>query len=142
MGEFLAPVLAPGDVVVLDNLAAHKVAGFEEAVRTAGASLTYLPPYSPDLNPIEQALAKLKALLRKAAARTRETLWNPIASCSAPSHQTSAETTSPTQATSPSKTEMLQCPSASASLTMSEWADARLPRADGVSLLADCLPSA
>ena len=78
VGQFLAPVLAKGDVVVLDNLPAHKVAGVREAVRATGASLLYLPPYSPDLNPIEQAFAKLKALLRKAAARTRETLWTTI----------------------------------------------------------------
>ena len=76
--QMLAPTLEPGDVVVLDNLAAHKVAGVREAIRAAGASLLYLPPYSPDLNPIEQAFAKLKALLRKAAARTRDALWDTI----------------------------------------------------------------
>nr|WP_043840347.1 IS630 family transposase [Roseomonas aerilata] len=76
--QFLAPVLARGDVVVLDNLPAHKVAGVHEAIRATGASLLYLPPYSPDLNPIEQLFAKLKALLRKAAARTREALWTTI----------------------------------------------------------------
>ena len=59
----------------MDNLSAHKVAGVEAAIRARGASLLYLPPSSPDLNPIEQAFAKLKALLRKAAARTQETLW-------------------------------------------------------------------
>ena len=67
--------LSPGDVVVMDNLAAHKVAGVREAIAAVGASILYLPPYSPDLNPIEQSFAKLKALLRKASARTRETLW-------------------------------------------------------------------
>jgi transposase len=76
--QMLAPALAPGDVVVLDNLQAHKVAGVEEAIRAVGASLLYLPPYSPDLNPIEQLFAKLKALLRKAAARTRDELWTAI----------------------------------------------------------------
>jgi transposase len=76
--QFLAPSLAPGDVVVLDNLAAHKVDGVRQAIAAAGASLLYLPPYSPDLNPIEQLFAKLKALLRKAAARTREELWSAI----------------------------------------------------------------
>lgn len=76
--QFLAPELRPGDVVVMDNLAAHKVAGVAEAIRAAGASLMYLPPYSPDLNPIEQMFAKLKALLRKAGARTREALWTTI----------------------------------------------------------------
>jgi transposase len=76
--QFLAPSLAPGDVVVLDNLAAHKVNGVRRAVAAAGASLLYLPPYSPDLNPIEQLFAKLKALLRKAAARTRDELWSTL----------------------------------------------------------------
>jgi transposase len=76
--QFLAPALAPGDVVVLDNLAAHKIAGVRQAIAAAGASLLYLPPYSPDLNPIEQLFAKLKALLRKAAARTRDELWSLI----------------------------------------------------------------
>lgn len=76
--QFLAPSLAPGDVVVMDNLAAHKVAGIREAITAAGASVLYLPPYSPDLNPIEQMFAKLKALLRKAAARTRVALWETI----------------------------------------------------------------
>ena len=73
--RFLAPALRPGDVVVLDNLGSHKVAGVREAVEAAGATLRYLPPYSPDLNPIEQVFAKLKALLRDAAARTTEGLW-------------------------------------------------------------------
>jgi transposase len=76
--QFLAPALAPGDVVVLDNLSAHKVAGVREAINRAGASILHLPPYSPDLNPIEQLFAKLKALLRKAAARTRDELWSTI----------------------------------------------------------------
>jgi transposase len=76
--QFLAPALEPGDVVVLDNLAAHKVAGVRQAVAAAGAAILYLPPYSPDLNPIEQLFAKLKTLLRKAAARTRDQLWQAI----------------------------------------------------------------
>jgi transposase len=76
--QFLAPALAPGDVVVLDNLAAHKVEGVRQAIVAAGASLLYLPPCSPDLNPIEQLFAKLKAPLRKAAARTRDELWQAI----------------------------------------------------------------
>jgi transposase len=70
--------LQPGDVVVLDNLPAHKVKGGREAVLAAGAGLLYLPPYSPDLNPIELLFAKLKTLLRKAAARSREALWTTI----------------------------------------------------------------
>ena len=76
--QFLAPALEPGDVVVLDHLAAHKVDGVRQAIAAAGAALLYLPPYSPDLNPIEQLFAKLKALLRKAAARTRDELWSSI----------------------------------------------------------------
>ncbi|MPR12644.1 IS630 family transposase [Microvirga tunisiensis] len=76
--QMLARALSPGDVVVLDNLAAHKVAGVEEAIRAVGGSILYLPPYSPDLNPIEQLFAKLKALLRKAGARTKEALWTTI----------------------------------------------------------------
>ncbi len=74
VGQFLAPALRPGDTVVLDNLGSHKVAGVREAAEAAGATLRYLPPYSPDLNPIEQVFAKLRALLRDAAARTTEGL--------------------------------------------------------------------
>jgi transposase len=73
--QFLAPTLAHGDIVIMDNLASHKVAGVREAIEARRATLIYLPPYSPDLNPIEQAFAKLKALLRKAAPRTLEALW-------------------------------------------------------------------
>jgi transposase len=76
--QVLVPELSPGDVVVLDNLAAHKVAGIRETIWATGASLLYLPPYSPDLNPIEQVFAKLKALLRKAAVRTKDALWTTI----------------------------------------------------------------
>ena len=76
--QFLAPALRPGDVLVMDNLPSHKVAGVREAVEAAGATLRYLPPYSPDLNPIEMAFAKLKALLRAEAARTRDALWSAV----------------------------------------------------------------
>lgn len=75
----LAPALTPGDIVIMDNLPAHKVSGVREAIEAAGAILLYLPPYSPDFNPIEMAYAKLKALLRKTAARTIGDLWNAIA---------------------------------------------------------------
>ncbi len=77
--QILAPSLKPGDIVVMDNLSSHKVAGVREAIKAVGAFLLYLPPYSPDLNPIEQAFAKLKAHLRKAAAPTVEELWQAIA---------------------------------------------------------------
>jgi transposase len=77
--QVLAPTLGPGDIVVMDNLASHKVAGIKQAVEAKGASLRYLPPYSPDLNPIEQAIAKFKSHLRKEAARTFETLIEAIA---------------------------------------------------------------
>ena len=72
----LAPTLRPGDVVVMDNLACHKRAGVKQAIEAAGAQLRYLPPYSPDLNPIELAFAKLKALLRKKGERTISGLWD------------------------------------------------------------------
>ena len=74
----LAPELEPGDAVVMDNLSAHKVAGVQEAIRAAGASVLYLPSYSPEITPIEQLFAKFKALLRKAAARTQSALWETI----------------------------------------------------------------
>lgn len=77
--QFLVPTLAPDDIVIMDNLGSHKVAGVRQAIEAAGATLLYLPPYSPDFNPIEQLFAKLKALLRKAAARTLETLIVAIA---------------------------------------------------------------
>ena len=77
--QFLAPTLSPGDTVVVDNLGSHKVAGVREAIEARGATLMFLPPYSPDLNPIEQVFAKLKALLRRAEPRTRKTLWKTIA---------------------------------------------------------------
>jgi len=73
--QFLAPALRPGQIVLMDNLASHKVAGVREAIEAVGARVLYLPRYSPDLNPIEQLFAKLKALLRKAAARTVDALW-------------------------------------------------------------------
>jgi transposase len=76
--QMLAPALSPGDVVVMDNLPAHKVSGVEAAIRQAAASLLYLPSYSPDFNPIEPLFAKLKALLREAAPRTKEALWSAI----------------------------------------------------------------
>jgi len=72
--QFLAPTLKPGDVVVMDNLSAHKVDGVRQAIERAGASLLYLPPYSPDLNPIQRIFARIKAILRKLAARTKDAL--------------------------------------------------------------------
>lgn len=78
--QCLVPNLTPGDVVVMDNLAVHKVSGVQDAITAAGAAVLYLPPYSPDLNPIEQLFAKLKARLRKTAARTKDTLWATIGS--------------------------------------------------------------
>ena len=72
--QMLAPTLRPGDSVIMDNLPAHKVAGVRQAIEAKGAELLYLPPYSPDFNPIENAFAKLKSHVRKAAARTLDTL--------------------------------------------------------------------
>ena len=76
----LAPTLRPGDIVIADNLSSHKVAGVREIIKSCGATMIYLPPYSPDLNPIEQVFAKLKRLLRKAMARSYECLWKTIGS--------------------------------------------------------------
>jgi transposase len=76
--QVLVPTLKPGDIVILDNLGSHKVDGVEAAIVAAGAEVKPLPPYSPDLNPIEQMFAKFKALLRKAAARTVPVLWDTI----------------------------------------------------------------
>ena len=100
-------MLQPGDVVVMDNLAAHKMAGIEEAIAAAGASLLYLPPYSPDLNPIEQFFAKLKALLRKAAARSTRPYGRPPVSSSTWFRPLSARVMSPMPATSPPNGKML-----------------------------------
>jgi transposase len=75
---FLCPTLRPGDIVIADNLSSHKVAGVREAIEAVGATICYLPPYSPDLNPIEKLFAKLKALLQRAATRTVDALWNQI----------------------------------------------------------------
>ena len=76
--QVLVPALSPGDVVVMDNLGSHKGPAVRRAIEAAGARLLYLPPYSPDFNPIENAFAKLKALLRKAAERTVDALWTTI----------------------------------------------------------------
>jgi transposase len=76
--QILLPTLRPGDIVIIDNLGSHKGAAVRRAVRSAGAKLFFLPPYSPDLNPIEQVFAKLKTLLRKAARRTVEDTWRQI----------------------------------------------------------------
>ena len=76
--QFLTPTLKPGDIVIMDNLGSHKGHAVRRAIRAAGAKLLFLPPYSPDLNPIEQVFAKLKTLLRKAAERTVEATWRRI----------------------------------------------------------------
>ena len=76
--QILLPTLKPGDIVVIDNLGSHKSKAVRRAIHAAGAWLFFLPPYSPDFNPIEQAFAKLKALLRKAAERTVEATWKRI----------------------------------------------------------------
>lgn len=76
--QVLVPELMPGDIVIMDNLSSHKGAGVQRAIEAADARIVYLPPYSPDLNPIENAFSKLKALLRKAAERTRDGLWKRI----------------------------------------------------------------
>ncbi len=79
VNQVLVPTLSPGEIVILDNLGSHKVEGVEEPIVATGATVLYLPPYSPDSNPIEDFFAKLKALLRKAAGRSTDTLWEEIA---------------------------------------------------------------
>lgn len=78
VSDFLCPTLKPGDIVIADNLSSHKATGIREAIAAKGAELRYLPPYSPDLNPIEKLFSKLKARLKKAAHRTMDALWNEI----------------------------------------------------------------
>jgi transposase len=79
--QFLAPTLQPGDIVVMDNLSSHKASKVRALIEAVGAKLLYLPPYSPDFNPIEMLFSKLKALLRKAAERTVDGLWRVIGEC-------------------------------------------------------------
>ncbi len=79
--QILVPTLQPGDTVVADNLPAHHVDGVHQLIAAAGATLRYLPPYSPDLNPIELSFAKLKAILRAARCRSIETLWPLLGAC-------------------------------------------------------------
>ena len=76
--QCLLPTLPPGDVVIMDNLSSHKRPAVRQAIRSVGARLLFLPPYSPDLNPIEQVFAKLKHLMRKAAERSHEATWRRI----------------------------------------------------------------
>lgn len=76
--QVLVPSLSPGDIVIMDNLSSHKAPAARDAIEAAGAKLLFLPPYSPDFNPIEQAFSKLKAHLRKAAERTIHGLWDAI----------------------------------------------------------------
>lgn len=76
LNQVLVPTLKPGDIVIMDNLPAHKPAGVREAIERAGATLSFPPPYSPDMNPIENAFAKLKAMLRARAERSISALWD------------------------------------------------------------------
>jgi transposase len=105
--QFLAPALEPGDVVVLDNLAAHKVDGVRQAITATGASILYLPPYSPDLNPIEQLFAKLKAYCARPRRAPRTTSGKRSATFSPPCRRANAPTTSTTAAMVPPKVKML-----------------------------------
>jgi transposase len=105
--QALVPELQPGDVVIMDNLPAHKVVGVRQAIETAGASLKYLPPYSPDFNPIEMAFAKLKSLLRAAQARTIPDLWQAIADALCRFPRKNAQTISPPQDTMQRERKML-----------------------------------
>lgn len=97
--QFLLPTLTPGDLVVMDNLGSHKGKTVRQMIRSVGAKLLFLPPYSPDLNPIEQVFPKLKTLLRKADPRSVEATWRQIGSLLDASHHTNAPNTSATAAT-------------------------------------------
>jgi transposase len=103
--QVLAPTLAKGDIVILDNLGSHKAKAARNAIRARGAHLIFLPPYSPDLNPIEQVFAKLKHLLRSRATSTQPGERSENSSTS--SRQANAQTTSETQAMFPSKRNLL-----------------------------------
>jgi transposase len=105
--QFLLPTLKPGDIVIMDNLGSHKGHAVRRAIRPVGARLLFLPPYSPDLNPIEQVFAKLKTLLRQAAGRTVEATRQRIGALLIASHHRSAPTTSETQDMLPPKWKML-----------------------------------
>ena len=105
--QLLAPTLKPGDVVILDNLGSHKGKAVRRAIRASRARLLFLPPYSPDLNPIEQVFAKLKHLMRKAKERTVDATWKRTGYCSQPSNPANAKTTSSMQATLHPKMIML-----------------------------------
>jgi putative transposase len=103
----LVPTLKPGDIVIMDNLGSHKGKAVRNAIRAAGARLWFLPPYSPDLNPIEQVFAKIKHWMRAAQNAPLQTHGDASAISSAPSLLTNAQTTSSTQNTLPSKLETL-----------------------------------
>ena len=101
------PELAPGDIVLMDNLGSNKGPGVRAAIEAAGARLLFLPPYSPDFNPIELAFSKLKALLRKAVKRTVEGSWSAIGRLSTPACATSVPTSSPPQGENQIKPKMI-----------------------------------
>ena len=101
--QVLAPTLTPGDVVILDNLPAHKGSAIQAAVEARGARLQFLPSYSPDFNPIENAFAKLKRSCARRPSEPSRGCGPPSATCSTPSRQASAPTTSPPQVTSQTK---------------------------------------
>ena len=107
VGEILVPTLKPGDIVVMDNLGSHKGGEVRRLIRAAGARLFFLPPYSPDLNPIEQVFAKLKALLRKLRPRTVEANCAASARCCPASLRASAPATSGTPDMLPPKLNAL-----------------------------------
>ena len=105
--QVLAPELRPGDIVVMDNLPSHKISGVREAIERAGARLLFLPPYSPDFNPIEMAFSKLKALLRKPQPERSTTSGPPSPNASPHSRLANAETTSQPPDMTQSKSNLL-----------------------------------
>jgi len=105
--QFLVPTLSPGDIVIMDNLGSHKSQAVRDAIRAAGAKLFYLPPYSPDLNPIEQVFAKLKLLLRKPQSARSKPPGNASGTCSITSRHMNAPRTSETLDTRQSNQDRL-----------------------------------
>ena len=105
--QVLVPTLKAGDIVIMDNLPAHKPTAVRQAIEMAGAELRFLPPYSPDFNPIEMAFSKFKAFLKQIAARSKTTSGTPSVKPSTSSNQTNAETTSPQQDTNQNDRNLL-----------------------------------
>src|SRR6266705_269376 len=128
--QVLIPTLEPDDIVVMDNLPAHKTAAVRAAIAAAGAQLFLLPPYSPDMNPIEMAFAKLKTLLRQAPERTIDGLWRRTEPCSTTSLPANAATTSEPPAIATHSENALARPNTPAGMAGLGWSAYAAPAQD------------